>query len=78
MAWGVWRRVHPDGQKLDKIKMFFSVLIINKITQQLISEALKTYKAAAGQSRVSSLPRWPGLTFDMESAEGKAMLGTSF
>ncbi|KAL1601929.1 Mitochondrial import inner membrane translocase subunit tim8 [Nothophoma quercina] len=76
MAWGVWRRVHPDGQKLDKIKMFFSVLIINKITQQLISEALKTYKVAAGQSRVSSLPRWPGLTFDLESAEGKAMLGS--
>ena len=69
--------MHPDGQDSNDINMFFLALFLNKITVQLIDEASKASKITAGQSRVGRLPKWLGLTFSMESAEGKAMISES-
>lgn len=75
MAWGVWRRVHPGGQGLDNINLFLVSDITNDITKGLIAEALKTYGLEGGQVRAATVPMWPGLTFNMDSEEGAAMLG---
>lgn len=68
--------MHPDGQDLDHITAFLVHDIRNRITKQLIDEALKTYKVPDGQKRVTTVPRWPGLVFDTKTEEGAAMLGT--
>ena len=49
--------------------------IINDITMDLIDEALKTYVLAPGEIRLGYVPFYPGVTFDMNSEEGAAMLG---
>lgn len=77
MAWGIWRRVHPNSEGLDNIKYFFVNQIVNGVTQALIAEALKTYTAQSGQGRVDEVPEWPGLTWSVDTQEGAAMLGKS-
>ncbi|KAH6639024.1 hypothetical protein C7974DRAFT_448848 [Boeremia exigua] len=76
MAWGAWRRKHLDGQNLGKIRKFMVHTIINDITMDLIDEALKTYVLAPGEIRLGYVPFYPGVTFDMNSEEGAAMLGS--
>ena len=77
MAWAIWRRVHPNSESLGNIKYFFVNQIVNKETQGLIAEAIKTYTPQLGQARVDEVPKWPGLTWTVESLEGAAMLGKS-
>ena len=50
--------------------------IVNDDTLKLIKMALKTYHVPEGQQRYTLVPRWPGLVFDIETEEGKAMLGS--
>ena len=67
--------MHPDGQDLNHINLFLVHDIRNKATQDLIAEALKTYKVPEGQKRATKVPMWPGLTFNTDTEEGAAMLG---
>ena len=48
---------------------------MNKETQRLIEQSLELYTVPDGQQRVTELPKWPGLTFDIETEAGQAMLG---
>lgn len=50
--------------------------VINLDTLRLIGLALKSYEVPTGQQRYTILPKWPGLEFDIETPEGKAMLGS--
>jgi hypothetical protein len=50
--------------------------ITNDETLELIKMALKTYQVPEGQQRYTFLPNWPGLVFDIETEECKAMLGS--
>jgi hypothetical protein len=75
LAWGFWNRAHPGGANLDKINKFLVHDIANEDTLKLIKIALKTYKVPEGQQRYTYLPKWPGLVFDIETDEGKAMFG---
>lgn len=72
LAWGIWRRVHPSGSGLSNINYFVVAQIVNTKTRELIAEALE-----AGQDRVTTVPVWPGVTWDIESEQGAAMLGKS-
>ncbi|KZM28677.1 uncharacterized protein EKO05_0009934 [Ascochyta rabiei] len=76
ISWAFWRRAHPDGANLDNINKFLVHDIVNADTLKLIELALKTYRVPDGQQRERYLPKWPGLVFDMETDEGKAMLGS--
>ncbi|KAJ8106913.1 hypothetical protein OPT61_g9226 [Boeremia exigua] len=76
MAWGAWRRKHSPGQPLGGIKKFFVDHIVNRVTIELVAEALKTYELEEGEIRPESVPNWPGLTFDMNTEQGLAMLGS--
>jgi len=75
MAWGIWRRVHSDGEDLHDINTFLMHDIRNDITKQLIAEALRSYKVPDGQKRATAVPTWPGLSFDTNTEEGAALLG---
>lgn len=72
LAWGIWRRVHPSGIGLDNINYFVVAQIVNTETRELIVEALD-----AGQNHESTAPVWPGVTWDIESEQGAAMLDKS-
>ena len=50
--------------------------IVNDDTLKLIKMALETYQVPEGQQRYTLLPKWPGLVFEIETEEGKAMLGS--
>lgn len=79
ISWAFWNRVWqkrpPKKQKLGNINYFVVHNIVNTETEQLIKQALETYDVPEGQQRVTRLPEWPGLTFDIESQNGQAMLG---
>lgn len=75
LAWGFWNRAHPGKENLNQISKFLVHDIINQDTLDLIKRALATYKVPDGQQRYTRLPKWPGLVFDIETEEGKAMLG---
>ncbi|KAJ4347557.1 Mitochondrial import inner membrane translocase subunit tim8 [Ascochyta clinopodiicola] len=77
ISWGFWNRVHPRGRNLGKINMFLVHNIVNSETNRLIEQSLKLYPVLEGQQRVTELPKWPGLTFDIETEAGQAMLGRS-
>ncbi|XPT03569.1 Mitochondrial import inner membrane translocase subunit tim8 [Ascochyta lentis] len=76
IAWGFWNRVHPKGRNLGKINLFFVHNIVNAETNRLIKQSLDLYVVSDGQQRVTELPKWPGLTFDIETEAGQAMLGS--
>lgn len=75
MAWGAWHRMHPDGQGLNRINKFFVDSIVNPTTNALIKFAVNTYELPYYEPRPSSLPKWPGLTFSMDTDQGAALLG---
>lgn len=75
MAWGIWRRKHPDGQGLNQINKFFVNHIENEVTQELVNEAVDTYTVPEGETRAEYLPAFPGLTFSIKTEQGAAMLG---
>lgn len=70
LAWGMWRHVHPSGASLGNIKYFIVNQVVNTETQGLIAEALNV-----GGNPVAALPKWPGMTWDIESPQGAALLG---
>lgn len=74
--WGFWNRAHPDGVGINNINKFLVHNVINSDILKLIKMALKTYQVPQGQQRYTILPKWPGLEFDIDEPEGKALLGS--
>jgi hypothetical protein len=72
LAWGMWRRVHPSGIGLGNMNYFVVAQVVNTETRGLIAEALDL-----GQDHLVPVPEWPGVTWDIESQQGAAMLGKS-
>lgn len=75
-SWAFWNRAHKDNTGLDNIQKFHVHCVVNKDTLRLVNMALKTYQVPDGDTRPTRLPKWPGLVFDIETNEGKAMLGS--
>lgn len=63
--WGYWVRNNPN---IKRIRYFFMLGISNEQTNQLIASCL--------QKTEKKLSEWPGLTFDMGTDEGHALLGS--
>lgn len=74
-SWAFWKREHPDNVGLDNINKFLVHDVINPATVKLVKRALLSYKVSDGEERYKYVPKWPGLVFDIETEEGKAMLG---
>ena len=74
LAWGFWHEAH-GGSNLGHITKFIVPQIINEDTLSVIKQALETYEVPEGQERLTALPAWPGVTFDIETDQGKALLG---
>jgi hypothetical protein len=69
IAWAFWNRAAKDN--IQGIKYFFVTMIINPETNRHIRRALKALKPEKKE-----VEGWPGFDFDMESDEGKALLGS--
>ncbi|KAF3045874.1 hypothetical protein E8E12_002891 [Didymella heteroderae] len=76
ISWAFWKRAHKNDAGLNNIQKFHVHDAVNKETLRPVNMALKTYRVPDGDVRRSRLPRWPGLVFDVEADEGKAMLGS--
>lgn len=73
-AWGFWNRmVQPAA--LGRVTALWSTKVVNVQTRQIIDTAVETYVPEEGQRKEDALPEWPGLTFDVSSVEGLAILG---
>jgi hypothetical protein len=70
IAWAFWNRAHGT-QGLDNIKYLFVVMIINKETNQHVKRALGTLSSPRDEP-----DGWPGHDFNMDTNEGKALLGS--
>ena len=68
IAWAYWNRIQ-DGDKLNKIKFFASMSIINSETEQVIDRILKN----KGLDEVPPNP--PGFLITPESEEYLALMG---
>ena len=77
LSWGFWYEAH-DGSDLGHITKFIVPQIINENTLRLINQALQTYIVPGGEERVAAVPEWPGISFDVETEQGKALLGKFF
>jgi hypothetical protein len=75
-SWAFWKRAHRNDAGLNNIQKFHVHDAVNEETLRLIAMALKTYRVPDGDVRRTRLPKWPGLVFDIETDEGKAMLGS--
>lgn len=71
-----WMKRSKQNLNLGNINYFVVHNIVNEETEQVIEQALQVYQPPEGQQRVAELPQWPGLTFDVESEAGQAMLGS--
>jgi hypothetical protein len=67
ILWGFWIRDNPN---VKNIRYFFMLGISNDQTQQLIASCLKNAK--------KELSAWPGVSFNTDTDEGHALLGTSY
>ncbi|KAF1928401.1 uncharacterized protein M421DRAFT_92650 [Didymella exigua CBS 183.55] len=76
ISWAFWKRAHKDDAGLNNIQKFFVHDAVNEDTLRLVGVALKTYQVPEGDIRRTRLPKWPGLVFDIETEEGKVMLGS--
>ncbi|KAH7079665.1 hypothetical protein FB567DRAFT_607027 [Paraphoma chrysanthemicola] len=75
IAWGFWNRAH--NQDITNIKFIMSTTIINDDTQDIINRALKEWVPPKGQQKVTEVPPWPGVTFNLHGDnEGLALLGS--
>ena len=74
LAWGFWYQAH-GGSNLGHITKFVVPQVINDVTGRLIDQALKTYEVPEGEERHNTVPEWPGLTFEIDTPPGKALLG---
>lgn len=78
IAWGLWYRDCSDQQRpLAGISKIISVNIANDDTDTIIDEALSKWTPPPGYQRPSSIPPWPGITFDTSTEAGLALLGKS-
>lgn len=77
LAWGFWYQAH-GGSNLGHITKFVVPQVINDVTGRLIDEALKTYEVPDGEERHNAVPEWPGITFEIDTPPGKALLGELF
>jgi hypothetical protein len=73
IAWAAWNRAvsATPGARIDNVKYFMNMMVLNKETNQHIRRALKTLEPP-----LDGVPGWPGAEFSMESEEGKAFLGS--
>lgn len=74
--WAFWKRAHKGDAGLSNIQKFHVHDAVNEDTLRLVNVALKTYQVPEGDSRHTRLPKWPGLIFNIETEEGKVMLGS--
>lgn len=74
LAWGFWYQSH-GGSTLGHIKKFVVPQVIDDVTRRLIDQALKTYEVPDGEERHDVVPEWPGITFEIDTPPGKALLG---
>lgn len=74
LAWGFWHEAH-GGSDLGHITKFIVTQVVNGITNRLIDQALQTYIVPDGPERLTAVPTWPGINFDIETEQGKALLG---
>jgi hypothetical protein len=74
LAWGFWYQAH-GGSNLGHITKFVVPQVINDVTGRLIDQALKTYEVPDGEERHDAVPEWPGISFDVDTPPGKALLG---
>jgi hypothetical protein len=75
MAWGIWRRVHPNGVGLGNFKYFIVNEVVKAETLNIIAEAPETCEPQKGQARVDHNPGRPGVTWAIETQGRAAMLG---
>ncbi|KAJ4993437.1 hypothetical protein SVAN01_00985 [Stagonosporopsis vannaccii] len=76
LTWAFWNRAHKDSVGLKDINLFLVHQIVNQDTMRLIRMAMKSYKVPDGEQRHVFVPRWPGIEFFIDTAEGQAMLGS--
>jgi hypothetical protein len=62
--WGYWLR---GNSNLANIRYFWMMDIANEDTEEILARALSEAN--------TKIRKWPGVTFDMESDAGKAILG---
>jgi hypothetical protein len=67
ILWGFWVRDNPN---VKNIRYFFMLGISNDQTQRLIASCLKNAK--------KELSAWPGVSFNTDTDEGHALLGTFY
>jgi len=67
LMWGAWN-INLAPEKLANIRYYFSMNVINWESEGIISRAIKSVDAG--------MRPWPGITFDMESEGGRALLGS--
>ncbi|EUC47215.1 hypothetical protein COCMIDRAFT_24834 [Bipolaris oryzae ATCC 44560] len=70
IAWAFWNRAH-DSKGLENTKYLFVAMIINKETNQHVKRALGTPSPPKDEP-----DGWPGHNFNMDTDEGKALLGS--
>ncbi|KAF2447265.1 hypothetical protein P171DRAFT_430173 [Karstenula rhodostoma CBS 690.94] len=66
LFWGYWVRDNPN---IANIRYFWMVDIANEDTEEILARALSEANKKIG--------KWPGVTFDMDSDAGKAILGSA-
>lgn len=76
LSWGFWYEAH-GGSDLGHITKFVVPQVINDVTLRLIDTALESYDVPADEERPTAIPEWPGITFDIDTDAGKALLGKS-
>lgn len=64
ILWGYWTR---DNSNVKNIHYFWMMGVVNRDTNAILARALKNVK--------KELVSWPGVTFNMDTEEGRALLG---
>ncbi|KAH7071431.1 hypothetical protein BKA63DRAFT_605467 [Paraphoma chrysanthemicola] len=75
IAWGFWNRASTED--ITNINLIISTTIINDDTNNIIDRALKGWVPPKGHKKVTEVPPWPGVTFNLNGDnEGMALLGS--
>ncbi|KAF2832775.1 hypothetical protein CC86DRAFT_414318, partial [Ophiobolus disseminans] len=64
--WGYWYRSNPNVKNL---RVYAAYNVVNDATSELVVRAFKSTK-------VEKLTPWPGASFDIDSEEGQALVGS--
>lgn len=65
LLWGLWYRDNPN---IKNLRYFWAQNVMNIQTSNIVASALNIWG--------KELTGWPGATFDMDSDEGMALLGS--